>query len=210
MGMNKQGRAEPLMQFRRDPVSSKEISQEEIVVCNPLERSAVQRKSIKLKSTRRSLGSCKLPGKISNPTELRSNKYLLETQLQKTHKDSQQLDSGCDSQSLVLSVITKSSELQDVAKRKKRVTTQYWGLEGFFVVGANPKQGMLEACSSLCTDSSLRDSSILFPEDGKCVTERSLSEYADDSVVQDAVESQLSRSSRGLEIQNRVSPMMAA
>lgn len=80
---------------------------EEIIVCS-LERSAVQKESIKLKTVRRSLSSCKLP-EISNPTELMSNKYLLETQLQKTNKDSQELDSVCNSQSLVLPVITKSS-----------------------------------------------------------------------------------------------------
>ncbi|KAF1572832.1 UNVERIFIED_CONTAM: hypothetical protein FQV16_0000371, partial [Eudyptes robustus] len=181
---------------------------EEIVVCS-LERNAVQKESIKLKTVRRSLSSCKLP-EISNPTELMSNKYLLETQLQKTNKDSEELDSVCNSQSLVLPVITKSSVLQDVAKRQKPVSTQYWGLEGFFVVGASPKQVMLEARSSLCADSSPMNSSIPFPGDGKWVTERSLREYADDSVVQGVLESQLSRPSSGLETQNRISPLMVA
>ncbi|KAM6259619.1 zinc finger B-box domain-containing protein 1 isoform 2-T2 [Spheniscus humboldti] len=206
MGMNKQGKTEPLKQCGRSPVSSKETSQEEIVVCS-LERNAVQKESIKLKTVRRSLSSCKLP-EVSNPTELMSNKYLLETQLQKTNKDSQELDSVCNSQSLVLPVITKSSV--DVAKRQKPVSTQYWGLEGFFVVGASPKQVMLEARSSLCADSSPMNSSIPFPGDGKWVTERSLREYADDSVVQGVLESQLSRPSSGLETQNRISPLMVA
>jgi len=57
-------------------------------------------------------------------------------------------------------------KLQDVAKRQKSVSTRYWGLEGFFVVGANPKQVMLEACSSMCADSSSVDSSIPFPGNG--------------------------------------------
>ncbi|XP_076197529.1 zinc finger B-box domain-containing protein 1 isoform X3 [Aptenodytes patagonicus] len=208
MGMNKQGKTEPLKQCGRNPVSSKETSQEKIVVCS-LERNAVQKESIKLKTMRRSLSSCKLP-EVSNPAELMSNKYLLDTQLQKTNKDSQELDSVCNSQSLVLPVITKSSVLQDVAKRQKSVSTRYWGLEGFFVIGANPKQVMLEARSSLCADSSPMDSSIPFPGDGKWVTERSLSEYADDSVVQGVLESQLSRPSSGLETQNRISPLMVA
>ncbi|XP_076197528.1 zinc finger B-box domain-containing protein 1 isoform X2 [Aptenodytes patagonicus] len=201
MGMNKQGKTEPLKQCGRNPVSSKETSQEKIVVCS-LERNAVQKESIKLKTMRRSLSSCKLP-EVSNPAELMSNKYLLDTQLQKTNKDSQELDSVCNSQSLVL-------PLQDVAKRQKSVSTRYWGLEGFFVIGANPKQVMLEARSSLCADSSPMDSSIPFPGDGKWVTERSLSEYADDSVVQGVLESQLSRPSSGLETQNRISPLMVA
>ncbi|XP_072724365.1 zinc finger B-box domain-containing protein 1 [Ciconia boyciana] len=209
MGMNKQGKTEPLKQCGRNPVSSKEISQEKMVVCS-LERNAVQKESIKLKTMRRSLSSCKLPEKISNPTELMSNKYLLETQLQKTNKDSQELDSVCNNQSLLLPGITESSVLQDVAKRQKSVSTRYWGLEGFFVVGANPKQVMLEVHSSLCADSSPMDSSIPFPGngDGKWVTERSLSEYADDSVVQGVLEIQLNRPSSGLETQNRISPRM--
>ncbi|KAM9615411.1 zinc finger B-box domain-containing protein 1 [Morphnus guianensis] len=210
MGMNKQGKTEPLKQCRRNPVSSKEVFQEKMVVCSHLERSAMQKESVKLKTMRRSLSSCKLPEKISNPTELMSNKYLLETQLQKTNKDSQELDSICNSQSLVLPVITKSSVLQDIAKRQKSVSTRYWGLEGFFVVGTNPKQVMLEARSSLCADSSPMDSNILFPGEGKWVTERSLSEYADDSVVQGVLESQLNRPSGGLETQNRISPLMVA
>lgn len=57
-------------------------------------------------------------------------------------------------------------KLQDVAKRQKPVSTQYWGLEGFFVVGASPKQVMLEARSSLCADSSPMSSSIPFPGNG--------------------------------------------
>ncbi|KFQ82119.1 hypothetical protein N335_10949, partial [Phaethon lepturus] len=208
VGMSKQGKAEPLKQFGRNPVSSKEISQENMVVCS-LERHAVQKESIKLK-TMRSLNSCKLPEKISNPTELMSNEYLLETQLQQTSKDSQELDSVCNSQNLVLPVITKTSVLQDVAKRQKSVSTRYRGLEGFFVVGANPEQVMPDASSSLCADSSPMDSSILFPEDGKWVTERSLSEYADDSVVQGVLGSRLHRPSSGLETQNRISPLMVA
>ncbi|KAM6357174.1 zinc finger B-box domain-containing protein 1 [Alca torda] len=208
MGMNKQGKGEPLKQFGRNPVSSKEVSQEKMVDCSYLKRNAVQKEGIKLKTTRRSLSSCELPEKFSNPTELISSKYLLETQLQKNNKDSQQLDGVCSSQSLVLPVITKCSLLQDVAKRQKSVfSARYWGLEGFFV-GANCKQVMFEARSPLCADSSPVDSSILFPGDGKWVTERSLSEYADDSVVQGILESQLNRLSSGLETQNRIYPLV--
>ncbi|KFP58680.1 hypothetical protein N323_06160, partial [Cathartes aura] len=210
VGMNKQGKTEPLKQCGRNPVSSKEVSQEKMIVCSHLERNAVQRESIKLKTMRRSLSSSKLPEKISNPTELMSSKYRLETQLQKNNKGSQELDSVCSSHSLVLPVVTKSSALQDVAKRQKSVSTRYWGLEGFFVVGTNPKQVMPEARSSLCADSSPMDSSILFPGGGKWVTERSLSEYADDSVVQGVLESQLNRPSGGLETQNRISPLTVA
>ncbi|KFP03413.1 hypothetical protein N300_05131, partial [Calypte anna] len=187
----------------RNPVSNKEISQEKMSVCSHLERNAVQKESVKLKMTR-SLSSCKLPEKISNPTELMSSKYLLET-LQKPQKGSQQLDSICNSHSLLLPVLTKSSVLQDVAKRQKSVPTQYWGFEGFFVVGANPKPGVLGARSSLCAVSSHRDSKVPFPGDGKWVTERSLGEYAADSVVQGVLEGQLKRPSSGLGMQKRIS-----
>ncbi|KAM6135244.1 LOW QUALITY PROTEIN: zinc finger B-box domain-containing protein 1-like [Pterocles gutturalis] len=179
MGMNKQGKTEP---------------------------DGCLKKRIKLKTTR---SSSKLSEKISNPTELMSNKYLLETQLQETNKYSQELDSVCNSQSLVLPVIRKSSVFRDVAKRKS-VSVQYWGLEGFFVVGANPRQVIREAHSSLRADSRPVDGSILFPGGGEWVTERSLSEYAGDSVVQGVLESQLSRPSGGLEPQNRISPLMVA
>ncbi|CAM9334084.1 unnamed protein product [Bubo scandiacus] len=195
--------------FPLNPVSLQEISQEKMVDCS-LGRNALQKGSINLKTMRRSLSSCQLPEKICNPTKLMSNRYLLETQLQKTNKDSQELDSVCSSQSLVLPVIAKSSALQDVAKRQKSASTRYWGLEDFFVVGANPKQVTLEARSSLCAGSGPMDSSIPFPGDGKWVAERSLSEYADDSVVQGVLESQLNRPSSGLETQNRISPLMVA
>ncbi|XP_010157017.1 PREDICTED: zinc finger B-box domain-containing protein 1, partial [Eurypyga helias] len=100
-------------------------------------------------------------------------------------------------------------DFQDVTKKQKSVSAWHWGLEDFFVLGANPKQVMLGAHSSLCADSSSVDASIPFPGDGKWVAERSLSEYADDSVVQGILESQLNRTSRGLETQNRISPLMA-
>ncbi|XP_062458977.1 zinc finger B-box domain-containing protein 1 isoform X4 [Pezoporus occidentalis] len=207
IGMNKQGKVEPLKQCGRNPVSSKEISQEKMVVCT-LQRNVVQKESIKAKTMRRSLMSSKLPEKMSNPTELMSNKFLLEMQLQKNHKDSQGLNSVCNSQSLVLPVITKSSLLQDIAKRQKSVSAWYWGLEGFFV-GVNPKRVVPEACSSLCSDSIPVDCSISFPGDGKWFTERSLSEFADDSVVQGVLESQLNRPSSGLDAQGRISTLTA-
>ncbi|XP_042655855.1 zinc finger B-box domain-containing protein 1 isoform X7 [Tyto alba] len=206
VGMNKQGKTEPLKHCGRNPVSSQEISQEKMVVYSPLERNVVQKESIKLKTMRRSFSSCKLPEKTSNLPELMSNRYLLE----KTNEESQELDSVCSSQSLGLPVITKSSALQDVAKRQKSGSTQYWGLEGFFVVGANPNHVVLEACSSPCADSSPVDSSIPFPGDGKWVAERSLSKYADNSIVRGVLDSQLNRPSSGLETQNRISPQMVA
>ncbi|XP_042655841.1 zinc finger B-box domain-containing protein 1 isoform X4 [Tyto alba] len=202
VGMNKQGKTEPLKHCGRNPVSS----QEKMVVYSPLERNVVQKESIKLKTMRRSFSSCKLPEKTSNLPELMSNRYLLE----KTNEESQELDSVCSSQSLGLPVITKSSALQDVAKRQKSGSTQYWGLEGFFVVGANPNHVVLEACSSPCADSSPVDSSIPFPGDGKWVAERSLSKYADNSIVRGVLDSQLNRPSSGLETQNRISPQMVA
>ncbi|XP_071608840.1 zinc finger B-box domain-containing protein 1 [Heliangelus exortis] len=209
IGMNKQRKTDLLEQMERNPVSNKEISQEKMAVCSHLERNAVQKESVKLKKMTRSLISSKLPVKISNPTELMSSKYLLET-LQKPQKGSQQLDSTCNSHSLLLPVLTKSSVLQDVAKRQKSVSTQYWGFEGFFVVGANPKPGVLGARSSLCAVSSHRDSKVPFPGDGKWVTERSSGEYAADSVVQGVLEGLLKRPSSGLGMQKRISAPVVA
>ncbi|XP_065530709.1 zinc finger B-box domain-containing protein 1 isoform X2 [Lathamus discolor] len=205
VGMNKQGKVEPLKQCGRNPVSSKEISQEKMAVCS-LQRNVVQKEIVKAKTMRRSLTSSKLPEKVSNPTELMNSKFLLETQMQENHKDSQELGSVCSSQSLILPVITKSS--LDIAKRQKPVSAWYWGLEGFFV-GVNPKRVVPEACSSLCSDSIPVECSISFPGDGKWYIERSLSEYADDSVVQGVLESQLNRPSSGLDGQGRISTLMA-
>uniref|UniRef100_A0A8C3GLX3 Zinc finger B-box domain-containing protein 1 n=1 Tax=Cairina moschata TaxID=8855 RepID=A0A8C3GLX3_CAIMO len=192
----------------RNPVSSEEILHEKMVVCSVLERNAEQKDTIELKTAGRSLSSCKLPEKTSDPSELMSNNYLFEIQLQKNDKDSQELDGGCNSQSLVMPVITTSSALQDVSKIQKSASPRYRGLEGFFVVGVNPKQVMLEASFSLPADSSAMKRSIPFPGHKKWVADRSLSECADDSVVQGVVESQLNRSSSGLETQNRISPLM--
>ncbi|XP_035190941.1 zinc finger B-box domain-containing protein 1 isoform X2 [Oxyura jamaicensis] len=190
----------------RNPVSSKEILQEKMFVCSVLERNAEQKDTIELKTVGRSLSSCKLPEKTSDPSELMSNNYLFEIQLQKNDKDSQELDGDCNSQSLVMPIITTSSA--DVARIQKSASTKYRGLEGFFVVGVNPKQVMLEASSSLCADSSPTNRSIPFPGHKKWYADRSLSEYADDSVVQGVIESQLNRPSSGLETQNRISPLM--
>ncbi|XP_071668834.1 zinc finger B-box domain-containing protein 1 isoform X3 [Patagioenas fasciata] len=203
VGMNKQGKAEPPKQCGRNPVSSKEVSQEKMVACSHLERNTVQKEGVQLKTEGRSLNSCKLPEKISNTSELMTSKSLIETKLQKNHKGSPKPDSVSNSRSLP--GITKSTV--DVAKRQKAVSTQYLGLEGFFIVGANPKQAIPEARSSHCADSGPMDSTIPFSVSGdrKWVPERSLSEYADGSVVQDVLESQLNQPSRGL---GRISPLM--
>ncbi|XP_068810507.1 zinc finger B-box domain-containing protein 1 isoform X8 [Struthio camelus] len=171
IGMNKQRKTEPLEQFRRNPVSSKETFQEIMVFCDHLERNAVQKES-KIKTMGGMLSSCKLSEKTSNPTKLL---------------------------------------LQEVAHREKPVSTWYWGLEGFFVLGVSPKQVILKACSSLCADCNPAKNSILFSGDGEWVIDRSLSEYADNSVVQGVLENQRNRHSNGLERQdspNRMSPLM--
>lgn len=46
--------------------------------------------------------------------------------------------------------------------------------------------------------------------DGLWVSERSLSEYADDSVVQGVLESQVTRAENALQAQKKLSPLMAA
>nr|XP_009666839.1 PREDICTED: zinc finger B-box domain-containing protein 1 isoform X1 [Struthio camelus australis]XP_009666840.1 PREDICTED: zinc finger B-box domain-containing protein 1 isoform X1 [Struthio camelus australis]XP_009666841.1 PREDICTED: zinc finger B-box domain-containing protein 1 isoform X1 [Struthio camelus australis]XP_009666842.1 PREDICTED: zinc finger B-box domain-containing protein 1 isoform X1 [Struthio camelus australis] len=194
----------------RSPVSSKETFQEIMVFCDHLERNAVQKES-KIKTMGGMLSSCKLSEKTSNPTKLVSNKYLFEMQLRED-KDSQILDGTSNSQSLVSPVIAKSSVLlQEVAHREKPVSTWYWGLEGFFVLGVSPKQVILKACSSLCADCNPAKNSILFSGDEEWVIDRSLSEYADNSVVQGVLENQRNRHSNGLERQdspNRMSPLM--
>ncbi|XP_074403584.1 zinc finger B-box domain-containing protein 1 isoform X1 [Zonotrichia albicollis] len=212
-GMNKQGKTDPL-EGGRDPVSPKETPQEKPNVCGDVEINAVWEESMEPKAGRGSLSCCgerKSPEEICDPTgggsrdlpgaELRSSRDL-ETELQQGRV--------CNTQSLVLPGTAKSSALQDVAKRQKCGSTSYQGLEGFFVVGANPKQEKLEAPSSLSAASSPRDRTIPFPGEEQWVSERSLSEHADDSVVQGVLESQLSRAANAFQAQNQLSHLMAA
>uniref|UniRef100_A0A8C3QMS5 Zinc finger B-box domain-containing protein 1 n=1 Tax=Cyanoderma ruficeps TaxID=181631 RepID=A0A8C3QMS5_9PASS len=218
LGVNKEGETAPL-ECGRNPGSPEEISQEKLIVCSDLEINAVQEESIEPKAERRSQSSCELPEEIPDPTEgesrdlrgtePKSTRDPLETELQKSRKEPQELGTACNTQSLVLPVITKSSALQDVAKRHKCASTSYQGLEGFFVVGASPKPEKLEAPSSLAAASSPRDGRIPFPGGGQ-VSERSLSEYADDSVVQGVLESQLNRAANACQAQNQPPPLMAA
>ncbi|KAL2301345.1 hypothetical protein Nmel_011916, partial [Mimus melanotis] len=237
VGLNKQGETDPLEcgryeKFRDcggekeiipnlgDPVSPKEIPQEKPVVCSDLEINAVQEENTEPKARGTSLSSCELAEEISDLTEgmskdllgtdLKSSRDLLETELQKSRREPQELGSVCNSQSLVLPVITKSSAFQDVAKRQKCGSASYQGLEGFFVVGANPKQEKLEAPSPLAAASSPRDRRIPFPGDGQWVSERSLSEYADDSVVQGVLESQQNRAANAVQAQKKLPPLMTA
>ncbi|XP_020440044.1 zinc finger B-box domain-containing protein 1 isoform X2 [Corvus cornix cornix] len=209
VAVNKQGKTDPLQQCGRNPVSSKEISQETLIVCRDLDINAVQEESIEPRAVRSSLSSCGLPEEISNPTEVVS-KDLLETQVQKSRREPQELGSVCNSPNLVLPVIKRSLTLQDVAKRQKCGSTSYQGLEGFFVLCANTKQEKLEAPSSLSAASSPRDRSIPFQGDGQWVSERSFSEYADDSVVQGVLESELTRAANAFKAQKELSSLMAA
>ncbi|KAF4798536.1 zinc finger B-box domain containing [Turdus rufiventris] len=219
VGMNKQGKTDPL-ECGSNPVSPKEIFQEKTIVCSDLEINAVQEESAEPKAGGTSPRSCELPEEISKltkrmskdllGTELKSSRDLLEPELQKKRREPQELGSVCSNHSLVLPVITKSSALQDVAKRQKCGSTSYQGLEGFFVVGTNSKQEKLEAPSSLAAASSPRNRRIPFPGDGLWVSERSLSEYADDSVVQGVLESQVTRAENALQAQKKLSPLMAA
>ncbi|KAM7044217.1 zinc finger B-box domain-containing protein 1 isoform 1-T4 [Acridotheres tristis] len=219
VGLNKQGEADPL-ECGSDPVSPKEISQEKPIVCSVLEINAVQEESIEPKAGGTSLSSCELPEEISDLTEgmskdllgadLKSSRDLQETELQESRREPRELGSVCNSQSLVFSVITKPSALQDAAKRQKCGSASYQGLEGFFVVGANPKQEKLEAPSSLAAASSPRDRRIPFPGDGQWVSERSLSEFADASVVQGVLESQQNRAANAAQAQKKLSPLRAA
>ncbi|XP_032925211.1 zinc finger B-box domain-containing protein 1 isoform X2 [Catharus ustulatus] len=219
VGMNKQVKADPL-ECGSNPVSPKEIFQEKPIVCSDLEINAVQEESAEPKAGGTSLSSCELPEEISDltkrmskdllGTELKSNTDLLEPELQESRREPQELGSVCSNHSLVLPVIKKSSALQDVAKRQKCGSTSYQGLEGFFVVGTNSKQEKLEAPSSLAAASSPRDRRIHLPGDGQWVSERSLSGYADDSVVQGVLGSQVNRAENALQAQKELSPLMAA
>ncbi|KAL9845270.1 zinc finger B-box domain-containing protein 1 [Geothlypis trichas] len=238
VGMNKQGKTDPVEGGRyqkcRDcgrgkeiipnlnPASPKKIPQEKLIGCDNVIKiriKTVQEESIGPKAGRGSLSSCELPEEISDPTEgvskdppgaeLRSSRDL-EPELQQGRREPQEPGRVCSTQSLVLPATAKSSALQDVAKRQKCGSTSYQGLEGFFVVGANPKQEKLEAPSSLSAASSPRDRTIPFPGDEQWVSERSLSEFADDSVVQGVLESQVNRAAKALQAQNQLSHLMAA
>ncbi|XP_064372654.1 zinc finger B-box domain-containing protein 1 isoform X2 [Dromaius novaehollandiae] len=218
IGMNKQRKTEPLKQFGSGAATAGQRSTVPDLLPTEIV-GAVRKSSCHLTSTSDTQYILPLPldrnsvsSKEISPEKMVFCSHLERNAAQKESikiKTIGRMFSSCKL-SEKISNATKLS-LQEVAHREKPLSAWYWGLEGFFVLGVNPKQAMLKACSSLCADSSAVKDNISFSGDGKWVTDRSLSEYADDSVVHEVLENQLNRPSNGLErinSSNRVSPLM--
>ncbi|XP_005299262.2 zinc finger B-box domain-containing protein 1 isoform X3 [Chrysemys picta bellii] len=174
----------------------------ETVLSSPHESAVTEKESIKTQTSRRSLSACMLPEKTFDLPKLGSNEPSLTTRSLKNNKDSLECNSFHTSKSLILPVTTEASVLlQEVALREKPTLTQYQGLEGFFILHANSKQVTLDSIPSPFSDCSSTNSTSVSGK-GHWFRDTSLSEYADDSVVQDVLQSELSRSSSSLELQN--------
>ncbi|XP_039345910.1 zinc finger B-box domain-containing protein 1 isoform X2 [Mauremys reevesii] len=176
-------------------------STEETVLGSPHESAVTEKESIKTKTSRRSLSACMLPEKTFDLPKLGSSEPSLMTRSLKNSKDSLEFNSFHTSKSLILPVTTEASVLlQEVALREKPTLTQYQGLEGFFILHANSKQVTLDSIPSPFSDCNSTKSTSVSGK-GHWFRDTSLSEYADDFVVQDVLQSELSRSSSSLELQ---------
>ncbi|XP_050821829.1 zinc finger B-box domain-containing protein 1 isoform X2 [Gopherus flavomarginatus] len=174
-------------------------STEETVLGSPHESAVTEKESIKTKTSRRSLSACMLPEKTFDFPKLGSSEPSVMTRSLKNSKDSLEFNSFHTSKSLILPVTTEASVLlQEVALREKPTLTQYQGLEGFFILHANSKQVTLDSIPSPFSDCSSTNSTSVSGK-GHWFRDTSLSEYADDSVVQDVLQSELSRSSSSLQ-----------
>ncbi|CAM4611015.1 zinc finger B-box domain-containing protein 1 isoform X2 [Caretta caretta] len=177
-------------------------STEETVLSSSHESAVTEKESIKTKTYRRPLSACMSPEKTFDLLKLGSNEPSLMTRSLKNSTDSLEFDSFHTSKSLILPVTTEASVLlQDVALREKPTLTQYQGLEGFFILHTNSKQVRLDSVPSPFSDCSSTNSTSVSGK-GYWFRDTSLNEYADDSVVQDVLQSELSRSSSSLEQQN--------
>ncbi|XP_061493225.1 zinc finger B-box domain-containing protein 1 isoform X2 [Rhineura floridana] len=93
-----------------------------------------------------------------------------------------------------LPVTPKSSVLlQEVALREKPICTPYRGLERFFTMDSSCQQVMMELFPSPRTARQSPSSSISFSGAEKWMTQFSLSECADESIVQDVLKRELGR-----------------
>ncbi|XP_043852154.1 zinc finger B-box domain-containing protein 1 isoform X2 [Dromiciops gliroides] len=81
----------------------------------------------------------------------------------------------------------KSSKLQKIALRSKPITEQYQGLEKFFVFGKNPFKERFGLNLAMRSGISPSNSRITLTGNQQWIYESSLSEHADDSIVQDVV-----------------------
>ncbi|XP_007502322.2 zinc finger B-box domain-containing protein 1 isoform X2 [Monodelphis domestica] len=82
---------------------------------------------------------------------------------------------------------SKPSKLQKIALRTKPVIEQYQGLEKFFIFGKNPFRERFKLSLAMRSESSLSNSRITLAGNRHWISENSLSEHADDSIVQDVI-----------------------
>ncbi|XP_074154234.1 zinc finger B-box domain-containing protein 1 [Sminthopsis crassicaudata] len=81
----------------------------------------------------------------------------------------------------------KSSKLQKIALRSKPIKEEYQGLEKFFVFGKNHSKEKIKLNLARKSEISPSNSRITLTGNRQWISESSLSEYADDSIVQDIV-----------------------
>lgn len=170
------------------PNATPDRSRAKVIVPNtPHERAIMKEKC----TTTKSNGSCMSSEQTPSLPKLPPSEPFPATEWLKGSKKSPELNEDSPG-------TTKSSLLQEVALREKCFRAPYHGLEGFFTMRANSQQIQMYSFPSLLTGSQSPSNSISFSGSEQWTRDFSLSDCADESIVQDVLKSELDRPSSSL------------
>ncbi|XP_028923691.1 zinc finger B-box domain-containing protein 1 isoform X1 [Ornithorhynchus anatinus] len=172
---------------------------EEMVPSNPSDRYLRQKKSNKVEHDA-FLGSSLTPERTSylfntdfDPSSSRSRTYQNTEEYLK-------FSNLKDSANVEIPELSKPSKvLQEIALRRKPVSDQYQGLERFFLAGATSVKGRTSPFLSGGSECCSPNTTITFTGNGQWISGSSLSEFADESVVQSVLLSAPSEPSRRIQ-----------
>uniref|UniRef100_A0A2K5D0L5 Zinc finger B-box domain containing n=1 Tax=Aotus nancymaae TaxID=37293 RepID=A0A2K5D0L5_AOTNA len=141
----------------------------------------LKEKSISLESNQKSDESCMSHESKDTLPSIGLEKLPIEEKLSQDIKESLEFSNLPKSPSFEDSKTTKSLLLlQEIACRSKPVTTQYQGLERFFISDTNERLNLLPSHHLECDYSSTR---ITLAEDREWIPDHSLSEHAGNAIV---------------------------
>ncbi|XP_039336201.2 zinc finger B-box domain-containing protein 1 isoform X2 [Saimiri boliviensis] len=142
---------------------------------------SLKEKSIDLESNQKSDESCMSHESKDTLPSIGLEKLPIEEKLSQDIEESLEFSNLHKRPSFEDSKTTKSSLLlQEIACRSKPITTQYQGLERFFIFDANERLKLLPSHPLECDYSSTR---ITLTEDREWIPDHSLSEHADNAIV---------------------------
>ncbi|XP_015677646.2 zinc finger B-box domain-containing protein 1 [Protobothrops mucrosquamatus] len=173
-------RASP--QFERADVADSCSCREDITPNSLSERAITKGKNSKIKKKSFCMSNEQTP---SRP-QLAASKSFSAMELVKEKKESQGMHDASP-------VAPKDSLLSRVALREKPVCNPYQGLEEFFTMGTNCRQLKMESIPSPCKARESPKNIISFPGPEQWTRHLSLGECADESVVQEIMNSELGR-----------------